>query len=472
MIFSEPVQDGSFAGGAEKMSYYSIENSNGDSLGITSVVRDDINTNIVKIYTEFQSPLTYTLTIDSVADSNGNPIIGELFATFSGMGAVSVDNGPVGNTISGIGNLSNQAVTAFGIYDNKFYMATYNAAGSVRKTEIFVADETGVYYTMVNNPGFNPPIDSFRQRNTSSFAAFDIDSNDKDNLFVGTSDNANDPAYVFKAEDDDGTGIVPADWTEELNLGNNDINELLVFGIDEASEHLYVLLSGKLYYWDPLAGPAAWQNFDLPLTLTASCYIDFGGRMYIGGKNGTTMEVWRSKGTDAGYPKATTDFEEVLDATALSVIGMNGYDAESGDGHFEDSNNENVTSIAVFQGYIYIGTENVNGAQVWRSQDGLTWDRVLDFGSGSEFNGIGDSTNLHISSMQVNGNYLYVGTGKTATGAEVWRTPDGVTWNLFGSDGFGSDDYIDVTAMESYLNMIYFGMESTSVGGAIFRANN
>jgi hypothetical protein len=202
--------------------------------------------------------------------------------------------------------------------------------------------------------------------------------------------------------------------------------------------------------------------------------IAFGGRMYVGCSSASGMKVFRSKGANADFPQGAADFEQVLDADSSGSIGMDGYDADdpTDDSHYADSTNTSVNSIAVFKGYIFIGTVNTNGAQIWRSRDGLTWERVLDFGDGSEFHGLNDSNNGWITSLQVNGNYLYAGSRNTVTGGEVWRTPDGITWEQFGSDGFGAVSYTDVSAMSSFNGLIYFGMEDSTSGGAIFRSSN
>jgi hypothetical protein len=471
VIFSEPVEET----GAENSANYTIVNPNLDVLGITSAVRDDTNYNMVLLYTEFQSPVTYTLTVNGIQDQNGNFATDET-VTFSGMGAVSVESGPVGNTINGIGNLGNKSVTAMSVYNGKLYIATYNESGTIKMTEIHASDDSGVYFTQANNPGFSPPVDSTRQRTTTSFAVFDIDGDDDDDFLASTADAPADDAYIFKALNPDGIASLPHTWSVEKNMGNDSPNKLLVFGLDEATEHLYILTSGGLYYWDPDALPVPiYKNFSIP-GFAPNCYVAFGGRMYVGGMNGSTIAVYRSTGVNAGFPLSGADFEIVLDATLGSDIGMDGYDDDDAvfdsDEHYEDSYNTNVSSITAFKGYVYIGTTNVYGAQVWRSQDGLTWERVLDFGYGADFNGKEDENNNTVTTMKVNGNYLYVGTENTATGAEVWRTPDGVSWNQFGSDGFGALDYVNVTSMESFLNLIYFGMDASTGGGAIFRSNN
>ncbi len=60
----------------------------------------------------------------------------------------------------------------------------------------------------------------------------------------------------------------------------------------------------------------------------------------------------------------------------------------------------------------------------------------------------------------------------TTDGAEAWRTPDGVTWTQFGTDGFGAASYTDISSMTSFLGLIYFGLEDATSGGAMFRSSN
>jgi hypothetical protein len=227
-----------------------------------------------------------------------------------------------------------------------------------------------------------------------------------------------------------------------------------------ATSYLYVIAGSSLYY------RFGADDYDLVSNSwgasTPTCMVSHGGRLYVGT---TGMKVYRSKGANADAPRASSDFEQVLDSS--SGLGMDGWLAG-------DASNTYVASIASFNGYIYIGTNNSNGAQVWRSQDGLTWERVANFDSSD----INDANNIRVTSMQVNGNFLYIGTKNynatlaLITGLEVWRTPDGVTWNQYGSDGFGSANYTDVTSMTSFNGLIYFGVENTTSGGTIFRGSN
>ena len=458
VIFDEPVEEIT----AETSTNYSIS----PTLVITSTVRDDTNNNIVLVYTELQGALTYTLIVNNVEDLSLNATSDET-ATFTGMAAVTVDNGPVGNTINGIGNVNNQAITAMVEYNNRLYIATFNSSSGAFITEVHASDLTGVYFTQANYPGFAPPTGYHKQRQTTSLAVFD------GKLWASTSDTPSERVNVLYTT---GGSTYPHDWEWDTEISGtntdwgNTYTKLLNYGI--TIPRLYVIESSNLRYRtgeDSYSTAISGWDTGTPTEMTA-----FGGRMYVGSSSGAGIKVFRSKGANADAPEDfANDFEQVLDADLAGSIGMDGYDADDNvdDSHYDDQNNASVSSMAVFKGYIYIGTENTYGAQIWRSRDGLTWERVLDFGAGSEFGGLDDISNDRITSMAVGGNYLYAGTRNTAAGAEVWRSPDGVTWEIFGSNGFGSASYTDVNAMYPFNGLIYICMEDSTAGGAVFRGS-
>lgn len=110
-----------------------------------------------------------------------------------------------------------------------------------------------------------------------------------------------------------------------------------------------------------------------------------------------------------------------------------------------DSNNTSVQSLAVYSSYLYAGTYNATGAEIWRTNDGSTWTAVVDSGidgngTGSDENGFGDANNVEIRSLLVFNSYLYATTRNESTGIEIWRTnaPDGGdNWTQINTDGFG-----------------------------------
>src|SRR4030042_5331149 len=95
---------------------------------------------------------------------------------------------------------------------------------------------------------------------------------------------------------------------------------------------------------------------------------------------------------------------------------------------FGNANNVNAYSMAVYNGRVYVGTnEGVHGCEVWAS-NGTGWIQVVGQGApGSPTApGFGSANNYNAQSMAAFGNYLYVGTGN-GTGGRGWRY-DGANW--------------------------------------------
>lgn len=452
VVFNEEVN----ATDAATPSYYSLDNN----LQLDSTrnpYRDSNYTNTVIVYTTSMSALTYTLTVTNIRDtsSSQNAIVSDS-KIYTGLVAVTVDTGPVGNTIYGIGNVKNLAVTSMVVYDyndsdpsnDVIFIGTQNQSANLGKnSEVYVSENTGVYFSLAATPGFGEED----QEIVSSFAV------KGSTIYASTKPSAGIDLQVYSV--DNPTGSTPYVWSQVTsNSTNNVYTYLAYFGV--TTQRMYWTFAGQL--WCENDWGTILENFaDVSTSRTAT---GFGGRLYVAGSNGAgKMVVIRSRGANAGDPASGDEWEKVLDAN--NGLGMNGYNGVS------DASNTSAISMVVFKGFIYVGSTNAGGAQAWRSQDGLTWDKVRDFGDSSLSAPYYDASNTQISSMCVNGNYLYIGTINNTDGAEAWRSPDGISWNQFGSNGFGSDDYTEITSMVSYRNLIYFGMASSG-GGAIFRSSN
>ncbi len=132
-----------------------------------------------------------------------------------------------------------------------------------------------------------------------------------------------------------------------------------------------------------------------------------------------------------------------------------------------NSNNTNVSSMAEFNGYFYIGLRNVTeGGEVWRTSNGVDFSPVFTGGNGN----IDDQRPYGLIVYQ---NYLYLTFSNLVTGAEVWRTSNGSTWEQVGFNGFGDAlnihaDYFDKAAT-IYNNSLYIGTLNNVEGGQIWQ---
>jgi hypothetical protein len=103
-----------------------------------------------------------------------------------------------------------------------------------------------------------------------------------------------------------------------------------------------------------------------------------------------------------------------------------------------------VREQPILDGRLYIGTTNPGtGGEIWRTADGLQWERVADIG-------LERSSNTSLNPYLVFDNKLYaIGTTAGALdklkGIEVYRSADGVSWAKVVTDGFSQGKERNVT---------------------------
>jgi len=126
------------------------------------------------------------------------------------------------------------------------------------------------------------------------------------------------------------------------------------------------------------------------------------------------FEVWRSS-DGINWGKVVGQDDEYRNGMGFSL-----HDPENLD-------NDVVTSVAVFEGNLYLGTGHDYGkTSIWRTNDGTKWEKVLDFFE------LGEKFNFYIWRMQPFHNKLFIGTlnlGDAAnpgvTGAQIWFSETG-----------------------------------------------
>jgi hypothetical protein len=132
-----------------------------------------------------------------------------------------------------------------------------------------------------------------------------------------------------------------------------------------------------------------------------------------------------------------------------------------------NANNTSVSAMAESNGYFYIGLRNVTtGGEVWRSSDGLNWTQVFA-------GGLGNTANGRPYGLLVFNDRLYLVFSNLETGAEVWRTADGTSWQRVGEAGWGDSnngyaDYFDKGAAV-FNNSLYIYTGNSANGGEVWR---
>jgi hypothetical protein len=208
------------------------------------------------------------------------------------------------------------------------------------------------------------------------------------------------------------------------------------------------------------------SGFNYTYNCLAGTMIEFKDKLYVGtwstplgkteyGKrNGG--EIWRFNGTN---------WEQVV-----------GHIAPYTKGGFGNPDNIGIFNFKEFNGYLYTGTMNWDfsfkgGCEIWRTQDGLHWERVVDHGFKpfmSDIDKKSGVTNTYCWRMEVYKDNLYAGTfnsldkynGNLGMGCQLWRTKDGIDWekvDLPNGDGFGEKENYGIRTMAVYNDELYVG---------------
>ncbi len=259
---------------------------------------------------------------------------------------------------------------------------------------VYVADED-------NNriQKFAPGVTGWAQMNINGFGDTDTRLSTltvfSNHLYAGTYKFASHGGQIWRMD-------APGQWTGVMTNG---FGKRYNVGVDDLAE-----FKDKLY-----AG--VWNSTPYPP------FTDTGG------------EIWRSSDGKT--------WEEVMS------------------GGFGDRYNGEVMTLASFKDHLLAATwsyTTTHGAEIWRSATGDAgdWTRVVT-------NGFGDAANETMLSMLQVGDYLYAstynwdGNARKSHGGEIWRTQDGEHWERVVSGGFGDASNYAISGMAIFDGGLYAG---------------
>jgi hypothetical protein len=252
--------------------------------------------------------------------------------------------------------------------------------------------------------------------------------------------------------------------------------------------------------WDRVVGDGFGSKENSQITE----FQEFGGYLYAGtGRSSASggAEVWRSPSGDAGSWKKVTDFTPALPGGTITSFAASDLGG----------------------GVIWLGSSGTAGASIYRSTDGVKWDRINNPGFGVVenitaaphmvvFKGPGDSTNhLYAGAGSHGGStkaavyraawdntspagwtrlvdfntadpavttitYFYVWNGRVyfgTTGGQVWESGDGVnfTRNQGVGNGFGTST-LAIASMADFNGHLYAATTNKVTGGQLWRTSD
>jgi len=154
------------------------------------------------------------------------------------------------------------------------------------------------------------------------------------------------------------------------------------------------------------------------------------------------------------------------DTSWKQLIGDNGT-MPSG---FGNKNTTEVGILIVYKNYLYAGLRNeIEGCQIWRTNNLESWELVAD-------NGFGDKKNTWAMEAEIFNDELYMGIFNRQ-GCEIYKTIDGTNWAAVvggtsdTKNGFGTKDNFYAWSMRTYDLQLYVGTASTE-GCEIWRSQD
>lgn len=167
--------------------------------------------------------------------------------------------------------------------------------------------------------------------------------------------------------------------------------------------------------------------------------------LYAGTLNSVTgAEIWRSASGAAGdWAQVNTD-------------------------GFGDAGRIGVSALASYNGYLYASVMRAygsGGTEIWRCQicGGSDWAQLApgDFGDRS-------------SALEVINGRLYLVLGNGDKGLSVWRSDDGLAWELLGQHGLGNSNNKQSywsNSVTTFGGTLYLGTNNWSNGGQVWQLN-
>lgn len=309
-------------------------------------------------------------------------------------------------------------------------------------------------------------------------------------LYAGTH-NATSGARIYRAPDGQTwTAVTEPGFGIPHDTAPPAILDLMVFngrlyastGRGDGPGQIWRTVNGVNWVAVVVAG------FADPDTVDITALAAYGGKLYAGATNALSgAQIWSSftgdsnswtqvapatPGTAVARVTGFAEFDGALyaavesDAPAQVWRSYGGaWTTVVGNG-FGNAQTTATGGMAAFGNYLYVGAGNsAQGAQLWRSSDGTNWAQAIS-------PGFGDANNQQVEMVSVHQNELYVGVQNTATGIEVWRSPDGSLWEQVNQDGFGDSNNSDSNgsnATAHFLGDLYVGTTNSADGGELWQ---
>lgn len=258
--------------------------------------------------------------------------------------------------------------------------------------------------------------------------------------------------YMYLGVDNQGYGAAVwrssggTDWTQVSTNGFGDANNQYIADMAIFQGNLYTIANNATTgteVWSTRNGEdwaqANSNGFgDANNNNELSALEVFGDYLYAAAGNDTTgLEIWRT-----------------ADSRSWTQVNTDG---------FGSNNNYQSETLYVFDGQLYCGTfASSGGGKMWRTADGTNWTSLISAG-------FGNAANVAVASLVKFDSKLYAFTFNLA-GAQIWSSGDGATWTQVTTPALGGD-WPTLRPM-AVNGTLYVGIRNTTTGANLWRTDN
>ena len=311
--------------------------------------------------------------------------------------------------INGFGDRYSTFVSSLAPFGGELYAGTYRYPA-----ELWRMAPDGSWSEVLDN-GFgdssNAGIDHLLEFGGRLYAGTANFQSDDDNCQTGHSNGA----QIWRSAN--GTG-----WEQVVAGGfgdsrNAEVQRMAVFkgqiyaatwsGTEQHGLEIWRSATGNPGEWTRVVSDGFGDTNNTVLLALA----EYDGQFYAGTRNASGGEVWQSP-----------------DGQTWTQVNLDG---------FGSADNRGVETLYAYGPYLYAGTFNQSsGGQIWRCAkcDSSDWNRVVG-------DGFGSVDNSAVAALQILDARLYAVTNNyTGAGMEVWRSQNGVDWERASASGFGDSN--------------------------------
>ena len=362
----------------------------------------------------------------------------------------------------GLGDPQVRIITPLIEFKDSLYAGGHKRGGC----RIFRSGDGEHWETVVGTNAATP--DGFGNANNESINAFAVLD---DWLYAGTWNDVNG-GEVWRTRDGIAWEAIVGGGAATANgfgkLENSGVTSLAMFGgaLFAGTSSLYCKDGVELWRfsetgrgWEAIAGERI--ALQTALARESKYFLSmerFNDALYLGTGDQRTggSEIWRSKDG--------TNWEAVIGAPSAYRAGMGNPSLDM------------IYDLTTFKDHLYAAVLSFTheGGALWRSPEGTTWEVIVGDERSPYPAGFGEAANIGLVSLEPFNNALYAST-TNEQGTQIWMSEDGERWQrIVGPDaatpsGFGNPNNRSTNKLYAFKGKLYAATDNPKEGGELWQ---